>query len=142
MGNLLTQLREGRLRFVPFRDAGDTFLHVDDAVAGLLLVHDRGRPGGAYVLGGEVGRLGPFLELAAAILGRRPPRLALPTALFRLAAPLGPVLGPLLGFPPNLRELVRMPHRVTYSASDAKARTELGYAPRDLATGLRQTLLG
>jgi len=27
---------------------------------------------------------------------------------------------------------------VTYWASDAKARSELGYSPRDLATGLRE----
>jgi nucleoside-diphosphate-sugar epimerase len=29
---------------------------------------------------------------------------------------------------------------VTYWAKDDKARRELGYAPRDLDTGLRQTL--
>jgi hypothetical protein len=29
---------------------------------------------------------------------------------------------------------------VTYWASDEKARQELGYAPRDLPTGLRDTL--
>jgi len=29
---------------------------------------------------------------------------------------------------------------VTYWATDAKARASLGYSPRDLETGLRQTL--
>ena len=45
-----------------------------------------------------------------------------------------------MGFPPNLRELIRTSDGVTYWATDEKARRELGYAPRDIDTGLRQTL--
>ena len=47
-----------------------------------------------------------------------------------------------MGFPPNLRELIRSSDGVTYWATDEKARRELGYAPRDMETGLRQTLEG
>jgi hypothetical protein len=57
-----------------------------------------------------------------------------------MSAPLGPVVGPLMGFPPNLSEAIRAAHKVTYWAKDDKARAELGYAPRDLDTGLRETL--
>jgi nucleoside-diphosphate-sugar epimerase len=46
----------------------------------------------------------------------------------------------MLGFPPNLRELIASSDGVTYWATDAKARRELGFAPRDLDTGLRDTL--
>jgi hypothetical protein len=42
--------------------------------------------------------------------------------------------------PPNLREMIRAADGVTYWATDEKARRELGYAPRDLETGMRQTL--
>ena len=45
-----------------------------------------------------------------------------------------------MGLPPNLRELIRSADGATYWATDAKARRELGYAPRGLETGLRQTL--
>jgi nucleoside-diphosphate-sugar epimerase len=50
------------------------------------------------------------------------------------------LVGRLLGTQPNLRELIRAADGVTYWATDQKARRELGYAPRDLVTGLRQTL--
>jgi nucleoside-diphosphate-sugar epimerase len=36
--------------------------------------------------------------------------------------------------------MIRSSDGVTYWASDAKARRELGFAPRDLDTGLRQTV--
>jgi hypothetical protein len=42
-------------------------------------------------------------------------------------------------FGQNLGELIRASAGVTYWATDAKARRELGYAPRDLESGLRGT---
>jgi len=58
----------------------------------------------------------------------------------KLSAPFGSVVGPLMGFPPNLRELIRTSDGVTSWVTDEKARRELGFAPRDLEAGLRQTL--
>jgi nucleoside-diphosphate-sugar epimerase len=58
----------------------------------------------------------------------------------RMSIPLAPLVTRLMGLPPNLRELIKAADGVTYWATDAKARRELGYAPRDLETGLRQTL--
>ena len=45
-----------------------------------------------------------------------------------------------MGFPLNLDELIRTSDGVTHWASHDKARAELGYQPRDLDEGLRQTL--
>ena len=58
----------------------------------------------------------------------------------KLAIPIGPLVGKAMGFPPNLAELIRSSEGVTYWASDAKARRDLGYSPRSLDTGLEQTL--
>ena len=69
----------------------------------------------------------------SAIAGHRPPRIATPTWMLRAAAPLARRIGPDLG------ELVRASAGVTYWATDAKARRELGYAPRDLESGLVET---
>ena len=44
-----------------------------------------------------------------------------------------------IAFPDDLGEVVRAGLGVTYWGSSAKAATELGYAPRDLASGLRAT---
>jgi hypothetical protein len=41
---------------------------------------------------------------------------------------------------PSFRDLVASSDGVTYWASDAKARNELGYAPRGMEQGLRDTL--
>jgi dihydroflavonol-4-reductase len=138
IGEQIRRAQAGTLRYVSFPTLGFNAVHVDDVVAGLLLVHERGRVGESYVLGGELSTMRDLIAEAARAAGRKPPRLTMPSALVLAAAPLGPLVGPLLGQPPNLRELVRASHRVTYWASDAKARSELGYSPRDLATGLRE----
>ena len=139
LGKQIRLIQRGKRQPVGFAGMGLNVLHVEDAAAGLLLAHDRGNPGQTYVLGGEITTLGDLLGAAARILGRKPPR-TLPTWAIRLGIPFGPLVGKLMGVPPNLRELVRLSDGVTYWASDQKAREDLGYAPRDLETGLRQTV--
>ena len=46
----------------------------------------------------------------------------------------------MLGFGPNMRELISVSDGVTYWAKDDKARRELSYSPRGLDAGLRETL--
>ena len=72
--------------------------------------------------------------------GRKPPKRELPTGVIKAVAPAGPLVGKMMGFPPNFRELISASDGVTYWARDDKARRELGYSPRDLDTGLKQTL--
>jgi len=50
------------------------------------------------------------------------------------------VIGKLMGFPPNLGELVKTSDGVTFWMTDQKARDELGYTSRDFDTAMRQTL--
>ena len=64
----------------------------------------------------------------------------MPPVVMKLAIPVGPVVGKLMGFPPNLSELIRTSDGVTFWMTDDKARRGLGYHARDLDTGLRQTL--
>lgn len=80
------------------------------------------------------------MDRSSALAGRKPPRLTLPVTAMKLSVPFGSIVGPLMGFGPNIRELISTSDGVTYWASDQKARRDLGYAPRDLETGLRQTL--
>jgi hypothetical protein len=48
------------------------------------------------------------------------------------------MIGPLMGFPPNFRELVRTSAGVTFWARADKAQSELGWAPRPLDDGLTE----
>ena len=77
----------------------------------------------------------------AEVAGRKAPTRAIPTGLLKAIAPAGPLVGKLMGQPPNMHELISSADGVTYWASDDKARAELGYSPRDLSSGLREMLL-
>lgn len=140
IGNVIEQTRTGKLPAKVFPEAGFMFCHVEDIAAGIVLALDKGEIGEAYVISGEQGTIGDLIDRVAALAGRKPPRFTMPGALLKMSAPLGPLIGPLLGFPPNLRELIASTDGVTYWASDAKAREQLGFAPRGLDQGLRDTL--
>lgn len=140
LANLIDQVRTGRLKFKVFPQTGFNFVHVEDAADGILLVHDKGRVGEAYVLGGQITTMGEVVDKIAQLSGRRPPRFTMPPAFIKASIPLAPLVTRLMRLRPNLRELIKAADGVTYWASDAKARRELGYDPRDLDTGLRQTL--
>jgi nucleoside-diphosphate-sugar epimerase len=140
LGNVIDQTSSGKLKALPFAGLGMNLVYVDDVADGILLAHDKGSIGESYVLGGEIATMRDLVEKTAAIAGRKPPKRDLPSGVIKLAAPAGPLVGKLMGFPPNFRELISASDGVTYWAKDDKARAELGYSPRDLDTGLRQTL--
>ena len=66
----------------------------------------------------------------------------MPTALMKAMTPIGPLVGKMMGQPPNLRELISSADGVTFWASYEKASRELGYAPRGLEEGLRADARG
>jgi nucleoside-diphosphate-sugar epimerase len=142
IGNIIDQTRTGKLKMLMFPETGFNLVHVDDVAQGILLAHDTGTVGESYVLGGEIATMGDMIRKVADISGRKAPSRAMPVSLMKMAIPIGPVVGKMLGFPPNLRELIATSDGVTYWATDEKARRELGYTPRDMDTGLRQTLEG
>ena len=139
IGNLIGQYRSGRLPLIPFPETGFNLVYVDDVADGCILAYDNGQIGESYVLGGEITNFRGLIEKVAHIDGKKPPKRAMPTGLMKAMIPV-PVVGKLFGLPPNVRELISASDGVTYWAKDDKARTHLGYAPRDLDTGLRQTL--
>lgn len=140
IGNVIDQVRTGKMPAKMFPQAGMMLCHVEDIAAGIVLALDKGRIGESYVLSGDQATVGELIDRVATIANRKPPRFTMPGVLLKASAPLGPVVGPLLGFPPNIGELIRSTGTSTYWATDAKARRELGFAPRDLDTGLRETV--
>lgn len=140
LSRLIAMIRSGRLRMKLFPETGFNFGHVDDIAAGIVLVLDKGRLGESYVLGGDLTTAGHAMDLVTDALGKERMRHALPGWAVRAALPLWPLLHRLLDMPPNLREMIRVAEGVTYWATDAKARSELGYNSRPLALGLRETL--
>ncbi len=130
LGGTLRRVAAGRMPLIGLDDVGLNAVHRDDVADGILLALDRGRVGEAYVLGGELTTLGAMAKTVARLAGRRAPH-SIPPQILRGAAKLSP----------RFRDLVVSSDGVTYWASDAKARSELGYAPRELEQGLRETFI-
>jgi hypothetical protein len=89
------------------------------------------------VLAGEALRFRELVDVLAQVSGRRPPR-PLPTWVLRLVSPAGAVVGPRLGLPANLPELIRTCDGATNWASGDKAREQLGWDSRPLHEGMRE----
>lgn len=140
IGQQVNQFLAGRMPFLVFADTGFNMVHVEDVAAGILLALDRGEPGESYVLGAEITTMRGLFETLARVAGRRPPRITVPTRLLKLSTPAGPLIGKLMGQPPNLRELISTADGVTFWARHDKAVRELGYSPRPLEQGLREML--
>lgn len=140
VADLLDQFLSGRLPLLPFPELGICLSHVEDIAAGILLALDKGREGEEYVISGPVTTMKEALGVVAEISGRKAPTRALPTPLMKAMIPIGPLVGKVMGQPPNLRELISSADGVTFWASHEKATRELGYEPRGLEQGLRETL--
>jgi len=140
LGNVMDMFLRGRLPVMAFPGLGLNFVHRDDVADGIIRALDNGRAGEAYVLGGQVATMRDFIVTLAEITGKKAPGLTMPTSVLRMIAPLGPIVGRAMGLPPNMGELISSSDGVTFWARDDKARSELGYAPRGLEQGLRDTL--
>jgi dihydroflavonol-4-reductase len=140
IGQQINQFLAGRMPMIAFPDLGMNMVHVEDVAGGILLALDRGEPGEAYVLGGEITTMRELIATVGRVAGKQPPKRALPTPMLKALTPVGGVVGKVMGQPPNLRELISSADGVTFWAKHDKAIAELGYSPRGLEAGLRDTL--
>jgi nucleoside-diphosphate-sugar epimerase len=140
IGQQMNQFLAGRMPLIAFPDLGFNMVHVDDVAAGVLLALDKGKPGEAYVLGGQITTMRELIQTLARVAGKKAPRRALPTPLMKAMTPFGPIVGKVMGQGPNLRELISSADNVTFWAKHDKAMAELEYSPRGLEQGLRDTL--
>jgi nucleoside-diphosphate-sugar epimerase len=131
-GGLMSSFARGRLPVLPFPDLGLNMTYVDDIADGILLALERGTPGRSYVMGGEIARVVQIFGALGKVVGRSAPRWSLPYGVLELASLVRP----------QLKEVISSSRGVTFWATDSRARSELGYAPRSLEEGLRQTYGG
>ncbi|MCU1588061.1 MAG: hypothetical protein JWN31_1554 [Frankiales bacterium] len=136
LGGIFDRHLAGTLPLVPFPGMGITPVHRDDVVTGVLLALDKGAVGESYVLAGETTTMGDLITELAEVSGKKPPRGAAPTWLLKGLAPFGRMVGPMMGFPPNMKELIASSDGVTFWARSDKAQRELGWSYRPLPEGL------
>jgi nucleoside-diphosphate-sugar epimerase len=140
VADLLEQFFAGKLPLMPFPELGICMTHVEDIAGGILLALDKGKLGETYVISGPATTMREAIETVARVSRRKAPKRALPTGLMKAMIPIGPLVGKVMGQPPNLREIITSADGVTFWASYDKAERELGYSPRGMEEGLRQTL--
>ncbi len=140
VGRQMNQFLAGRMPLIAFPDLGFNMVHVDDVAAGVLLALDKGKVGEAYVLGGQITTMRELIQTLARAAGKKAPTRTLPTGVMKAMTPIGPIVGKVMNQGPNLRELISSADNVTFWAKHDKAIAELGYSPRGLEQGLRDTL--
>ncbi len=118
---------EGKLRALPKRTAY-CWAHVEDTARAHVLVMERGKAGETYIVAGPPHTLIEAFDIAERITGIPAPRFHASPGLLRAIAAV------------SRSERLRDLAGVTYLGSNAKARRELGFDPRPLEVGLRETL--
>ncbi|MDP3295779.1 MAG: NAD-dependent epimerase/dehydratase family protein [Nevskia sp.] len=127
-------------RMPAFVDTGLNVAHVDDVAEGHLLAYRKGVLGERYVLGGDDMSLREILATIADITGRRAPKIQLPHAAVMPVAYFAEALSRFTGRAPVATvEEIRMSKKRMYF-SCAKAKRELGYAPRPARAALEDAV--
>ena len=129
----------GRLPVAPTRTAF-CWAHVEDVAAGLLAAMQDGKPGATYMMCGPPRELREALALAGRLAGRKGPPWPLPGRMLR---PVAWAARGLSAAVPPLRpaaERLTLGSGGTHLGTDARARRELGFAPRSLEEGLPETV--
>jgi dihydroflavonol-4-reductase len=113
--------------------------YIDDIVRVHVAAMDRGQARETYIVGGPIHTLIDAFEMAERITGIPAPKLRLAPWHLRmlagLARPAASVLPPVYS-----PETLRVAAGTTYLGDDSRARRELGFDPRPLEEGLRETL--
>jgi dihydroflavonol-4-reductase len=137
-GQLVLDAAAGRMP--AYVDTGLNIVHVDDVAAGHLLAFHRGRPGERYILGGQDMALREILFEIAQLMGKKPPRIRLPTAVVLPIAYAAEAVARVTGRPGRITlEGVRMARKRMFFSSD-KAKRELGYQWRPPTEALRDAI--
>ena len=128
----------GQVLAVP--PGGLCFVDARDAAAGLIAAMKHGRAGERYLLGGPNWTFQEFLARLGEASGKRPPSLRSSRALSLWTAKLLRRVLPLIGKRFDLDDVSIEMSAVFWFCDSSKARTELGFSPRDPMETLRDTV--
>jgi nucleoside-diphosphate-sugar epimerase len=140
MGVALMRYLKRTLPLTPQRTAF-SWGHVDDIAHAHLLAMERGKPGESYIVAGPTHTFIDGLAIAERITGIRAPRWHPSPGMTRFIASMADVAGAVIPLPDLFAgESTRAIAGTTYIGDNARAKRELGYAPRALEAGLKETL--
>ncbi|HYC77769.1 MAG TPA: NAD-dependent epimerase/dehydratase family protein, partial [Planctomycetota bacterium] len=140
-GRFISDLLRGRVPALVSETAWFSFVHVDDAVEGLVRVGDSGRIGAVYVLSGEALSFHDWVRAVAAAAGAKVPPLRIPATLARTTGRLLDRVSRTTGWRfPLTAEGIELVARGRWLHPHDRATRELGWTPRSVAEGLPETV--
>lgn len=131
----------GKWKFIPGNGGGTmNYVYIEDAVEGILSAMELAAPGSQYIIGGENASYDRFFGLIQSLSGVDRRLYHIPYPLIRSLAWLEDQKTKLFGVRPFITsEWVRkLPF--DWSKDISRANHDLGYRPRSLEDGLRQTI--
>ncbi|MEZ5012931.1 MAG: NAD-dependent epimerase/dehydratase family protein [Chitinophagales bacterium] len=122
------------------KGSGYCWAHVEDIAMGHYLAMQKAQPGTVYIIAGPKHTMQDAFTIAQKITGIKAP-MAAPAGMIKFSARISAAVEWLIPLPELYRsETLRVSAGATYYGDNGKAKKELDYAPRDLETGLRETL--
>ncbi len=139
-GDSFYQYMQNILPMLP-RQTAFCWAHVEDIARAHILAIEKGKPGESYIIAGEPAALTDAFNLAESITGIPAPKYQIHPGWLKLISGFLKTLHkfvPLQG--PYSAEGLRVIAGTTYLGSNKKAKNELGYNPRPMHEGFRETL--
>ncbi|HYV90753.1 MAG TPA: NAD-dependent epimerase/dehydratase family protein [Chitinophagales bacterium] len=139
-GDSIRQYLQKKLPMLP-KQSAYCWAHVDDIAMAHWLAMEKGKSGETYMICGPPHTLTEAYTLAEKITGIRKPMFVSP-ALMNVSAIFASVIEKVIPLPELYSsESLRVIAGHTYLGNNSKAKQELGYNPRPLEEGLKETLL-
>lgn len=140
LGESLRRYLRGELPALP-RDTAYCWAHVDDAAAAHVSALANAEVGERYIVAGPMHTVVGAFDLAQRITGIPAPALRVAPAMLRMAATMLGAAGDDDAPPPRWgRAMPAARWGSSQLGNDARARRDLGFDPRPLEVGLRETL--
>lgn len=139
LADMMRLFHRGQLPVLPGPESVITYAYVDDVAEGHILAAEKGRVGESYILAGPAVPIGEMVDFWSQLTGKSRPLVRIPA---RVARPLGPVAGraqSTLSLPQVYSSEIFRTFGVTYAGRSDKARAELGWKPRPIQSGMRET---
>jgi nucleoside-diphosphate-sugar epimerase len=140
IGRAFADYLKRRLPLVPSGTAY-CWAHVEDVAQAHILAMEKGKAGESYIIAGAPYTLEAVFALAEQMTGIPAPAFKSSPGMMRAMAGLMGVVERIVPLPETYTgDGLRASAGVTYLGDNGKARRELGYAPRAIEVGLRETL--
>lgn len=136
-GQMLVGLTRGKIP--GYTAGGKCFVHVCDVADAIVNALTRGRLGSSYIAGNENLSYREFFELAADILGVRPPSISIPRAAAVFGGAFGSAASLVTRKPPKLSYAMARIACDGHYYDSSRARKELGMTSRSISSAVKQS---